>query len=346
MKEKNNLHLKSGKDSTNIQIAQLNTGLSYKDARDLCIDLIYEKLDTYKQEAGVEAKKREEKLRTDFLNELEKNKISLDEFKSPSMQLCYVEAQKGYISYGDDVSEKLLIELLKDRMNEHNKSILQISLNEAVKIVPLLMKKHLNLLSLIFFIKEMNLMGIKTREQLIDYIRMIINTFNKDCTLNKVDYEHLQYNKCINTIEIVKSDALKIIFNKYKYYFLNNISLSNFKIRYPKLIKYVDSLNLFKVDCNDMINFTVVDSFISYNNMDIISPDDIDEFKKMITDLNMSMDDFEKSFLGNDDTLISFFYTWKDTLISSSNLTTIGKILAMINIKNELDFPIDMSIWI
>ena len=64
----------------------------------------------------------------------------MNEFKNPSMQLCYIDAQKGYISYGDETSEKILLELLKDRISESDKSILQISLNEAVKVAPLLMK--------------------------------------------------------------------------------------------------------------------------------------------------------------------------------------------------------------
>lgn len=100
---------KSGKDSTNIQIKEFNAGLSYKDVKDLCLDLITDKLDSYKEEASVEAKKREEKLRNDFINQLKKENIKLDEFKNPSMQLCYIEAQKGYISYGDDISEEVLI---------------------------------------------------------------------------------------------------------------------------------------------------------------------------------------------------------------------------------------------
>lgn len=54
---------KSGKDSTNIQIKEFNAGLSYKDVKDLCLDLITDKLDSYKEEASVEAKKREEKIK-------------------------------------------------------------------------------------------------------------------------------------------------------------------------------------------------------------------------------------------------------------------------------------------
>ena len=143
MAKESKMEQRSGKDSTNIQIQEFNAGLSYKDVKELCLDLIIDKLESYKEEASIEAKKREEKLRNDFIDELEKNKIDLSEFKNPSMQLCYIDAQKGYISYGDKTSEKILLELLKDRISESNKSILQISLNEAVKVAPLLMKKHL-----------------------------------------------------------------------------------------------------------------------------------------------------------------------------------------------------------
>lgn len=60
----------------------------------------------------------------------------------------------------------------------------------------------------------------------------------------------------------------------------------------------------------------------------------------------MSDAEFERTILDNNDLLCPLFYTWKDDLMSSSSLTTVGKVLAIINIKLELKMPIDMSIWI
>lgn len=346
MTKESKMEQKSGKDSTNIQIKEFNAGLSYKDVKELCLDLITDKLDSYKEEASIEAKKREEKLRNDFIDELEKNKIDLNEFKNPSMQLCYIDAQKGYISYGDDTSEKILLELLKDRISESDKSILQISLNEAVKVAPLLMKKHLNTLSLLFFIKEMSIMGIRTRDELIDFIKDVVLKFTKDSSLTKVDYEHLEYNKCITKIEIFKSDIFEIMRSKYKYYFLKEISYDDFQQKYSQLTKYIGSLAFFNVDSDNMLRFKEVDSFLSYNELDIISSDDREMFNKMLKDLTMSDEEFERTILDNNDLLCPLFYTWKEDLMSSCSLTTIGKVLAMINIKIELKIPVDMSIWI
>lgn len=157
------------------------------------------------------------------------------------MQLCYIDAQKGYISYGGETSEKILLELLKDRMSESEKSILQISLNEAVKVAPLLMKKHLNALSLLFFINEMSIMGVRTRNELIEFIKAVVLKFTKDSSLTKIDYEHLEYNKCITKIEILKSDIFNIMKNKYKYYFLTKISYDEFQEKYSQLTKYIGS---------------------------------------------------------------------------------------------------------
>lgn len=346
MTKESKMEQKSGKDSTNIQIKEFNAGLSYKDVKELCLDLITDKLDSYKEESSIEAKKREEKLRNDFIDELEKNKIDLNEFKNPSMQLCYIDEQKGYISYGDDTSEKILLELLKDRISESDKSILQISLNEAVKVAPLLMKKHLNTLSLLFFIKEMSIMGIRTRAELIDFIKDVVLKFTKDSSLTKVDYEHLEYNKCITKIEIFKSDIFEIMRSKYKYYFLKEISYDDFQQKYSQLTKYIGSLAFFNVDSDNMLRFKEVDSFLSYNELDIISSDDREMFNKMLKDLTMSDEEFERTILDNNDLLCPLFYTWKEDLMSSCSLTTIGKVLAMINIKIELKIPVDMSIWI
>lgn len=346
MKKESKMEQKSGKESINIQIEEVNAGLSYKDIKELCLDLIADKLESYKEEASIEAKKREEKLRTDFIDELRKNKINLNEFKNPSMQLCYIEAQKGYISYGDETTEKMLLELLKDRMSETDKSILQISLNAAIKVAPLLMKKHINALSLLFFVKEMSIVGIRTREELIDFIKEVVLRFAKNSNLTKVDYEHLEYNKCITKIEILKSDIFKIIKSKYKYYFLKEISYNEFQKKYSQLTKYINTLSFFYVDSDNILRFKKVDSFLSYNELDIISPDDTEIFNKMINDLTMTDEEFERTILDNDELLCSLFYSWEDDLMSSSSLTTIGKVLAMINIKLELKIPIDMSIWI
>lgn len=262
------------------------------------------------------------------------------------MQLCYIDAQKGYISYGDETSEKILLELLKDRISESDKSILQISLNEAVKVAPLLMKKHLNALSLLFFVKEMSIMGIRTRAELIDFIKDVVLKFTKDSSLTKVDYEHLEYNKCITKIEILKSDIFEIMRSKYKYYFLKEISYDDFQQKYSQLTKYIGSLAFFNVDSDNMLRFKEVDSFLSYNELDIISSDDREMFNKMLKDLTMSDEEFERTILDNNDLLCPLFYTWKDDLMSSCSLTTIGKVLAMTNIKLELKMPVDMSIWI
>lgn len=345
MIKESKMEQKSGQDSTNIQIQEFNVGLSYKDVKELCLDLIIDKLESYKEEASIEAKKREEKLRTDFIDELEKNKINLNEFKNPSMQLCYIEAQKGYIYYGEEISEKILLELLKDRMLESDKSILQISLNEAVKVAPLLMKKHLNLLSLLFFVKEMGIMGIKTRDELFNFIKDIVLKLTKDASLTKVDYEHLEYNKCITKTEIHKSDIFKIMKSKYKYYFLKEISYNDFQQKYPQLTKYIGLLTFFNIDSDNMLRFKEVDSSLSYNQLDIISLDDREIFNKMINNLIMSDEEVEKTILDND-AIFPFFYTWNYNLMSSCSLTTIGKVLAMTNIKIELKIPVDMSIWI
>lgn len=342
---KNEMQQKSGESSINVQIKELNNGLSYSEVKEICMDLITYRLDLYKDDALKEAKLREEKLRNDFIEELEKNKMNLEEFKNPSMQLCYVDAQKGYISYGDQTSEKMLLELLKNRMTESNKSILQISLNEAVKVAPLLMKKHLNALSVLFFVNDMIIMGAKTREELLDSINNLITKLAEVLDLKQIDYEHLEYNKCVTKTEITKRDIYRMTKQKYKYYFLKEISITEFQKKYPQLIKYIGVLDFFTVDSDNVLRFKYIDSCLSYNETDQFSVEDKEIMGKMIEDLIISNEEFEKVFTNNK-SVYSVCLDWKDSLMASLNLTTVGKILAMTNLKIELEIPIDMSIWI
>lgn len=57
MIKESKMEQKSGRESTNIQIKEFNAGLSYKDVKELCLDLIADKLASYKEEASTEAKK-------------------------------------------------------------------------------------------------------------------------------------------------------------------------------------------------------------------------------------------------------------------------------------------------
>ncbi|MCQ4936720.1 MULTISPECIES: hypothetical protein [Anaerotignum] len=66
------LEQKGGIGSHNVQIKeQINQyGLSYTDVKSLCTDLIQSELSTYKEEALITAKEREEKLRNNIIQKL------------------------------------------------------------------------------------------------------------------------------------------------------------------------------------------------------------------------------------------------------------------------------------
>ena len=70
------------KYSTNIQIKEFNVELSYKDIKELCLDLIADKLNSYKEEASTGAKKGKKKLITDFIDELQKKYSQITKYIS------------------------------------------------------------------------------------------------------------------------------------------------------------------------------------------------------------------------------------------------------------------------
>ncbi len=78
------------------------------------------------------------------------------------------------------------------------------------------------------------------------------------------------------------------------------------------MLKFTKNFSLTKVD------------FFSCNELDLISPDDREIFNKMIKDLTMSDKKFERNILDNNNLLCPLFCTWKNDLMSSSSLTTIG----------------------
>jgi len=135
----------SGDNSANYQAETINQyGLSYRDAKDIALDVFRENFISLSEQAKTTAKERAEELVDSFLNEVkEKNPDLLNSVQEPSMQLALYSAQKSYAKTGDKDIADLLVDILVERAEQNERNLKQIVLDESLEVVPKLTNEQL-----------------------------------------------------------------------------------------------------------------------------------------------------------------------------------------------------------
>ena len=150
-------------------------GLGYSDTKAVCLDIVKEELKKYHAEALEESKKRSEELLNRFEEKLSAMNINADlalsEFKTPAMQLDYLEAQKAYIKVGTDELKELLSDILVKRVHEHSRSLLQIALGEAIQVIPKLVPSQMTTLALLFVAEHKSPRNINNHVDFSNFLR-------------------------------------------------------------------------------------------------------------------------------------------------------------------------------
>ena len=250
---------KGGIGSKNTQIEKqinLYSGISYSDVKNLCISLIEKKLSEYRQEALAIAEERSNRLTETFLGKLAEEKMEyekvIEEFKNPDMQYAFVAAQKSFIRTGTPDLEKILSDLLINRLKENNRSLLQIALSEAINVVSILLPEQMHILALCFAVSRTS-WPIISHSDLIDYIKQammphvvpLVNYKLKHTPLLK----HLEYTRC--GYRNLAMENIELIFLKsYPYIFLegvNNNTMKPEKVKQKIINIYPESSILFDV---------------------------------------------------------------------------------------------------
>lgn len=133
--------------ASNSGLIVVNQGMGYDNTKALCLDVVSDELNKYKAEAYEEAKRRDSDLFEKVVAELSKRNMTdeqaLSEFREPSMQYDYAEAQKAYIKAGTPELASVLSNILAERIGESSRTLLQIALGESIQIAPKLIETQM-----------------------------------------------------------------------------------------------------------------------------------------------------------------------------------------------------------
>lgn len=345
--------IKTGSDSVNIQDSQnvtvdnsQNYGLSYVDAKEIALDVFKSNFYKLSGEAADIAIKRVENFTEDLMSKMQaEHEQLLNNFSDPDLQYTLYEAQKTVARKNDKQISELLMELIINRANESDESLLQITLNESIEVMGKLSKRQVDLLTLIFTSFYLTPMLLNYKENLYDFFQNhFMNFYHNDFSAG--DYQHFNYTGAAVYSSIGEKNYSQFVLNTHKGFFNRGVD----KKEYLKLVGEHECLTRFLIPhINDNERFMPVCSRVDTTKLFVVqeglTKEAEIELVKIITN-NIIPESEVLTFLETAIPFMEPFINYINTSsIKNTELTGVGIVIALTNLKRiGVEYP--MEIWI
>lgn len=333
--------------STNLQAQSItvNQGISYRDAKEIANDVFKNNFLELSQTALAKAEARASELIDDFLNKIKNEKPeALNSVESPSMQYALFSAQKEYAKTGDKELSKILVDLLVERADKEERSLIQIVLDESIEVSSKITQPQFDVLSIVFLMKYTMNYEINNVETFKDYLRRYFIPISENLTEENSCYQHLEYSNC--TSNLVGPKFEKRIRDNYAGVFQKGYTKEQITTNFGKYEEFKD---LFIPCLND-------ESLIQINAMNTSSLKEKLESLKVPTgeqgiiqsmfSSNTMTEAEVLSIVNSVDPRIEKLTGVWNRKMNQVNLTSVGIALGRANIKRKTNIDIDLNIWI
>lgn len=176
----------------------INTGLHASDVIAIVKEVVASELAVYTRDADKKAEERLQRFSEDFVEELAKRVADkLNRFNEPSLQIAIRDAALSYVRSGDDSEERVLIDLLIERVSVEEHTTMQRLIDQAIRVVPMLSPACLDLLSLVVF---RNLSYIGPRDKMVEWIRSMGTIIQRVSRISNLDIAFLSQADCVMSL--------------------------------------------------------------------------------------------------------------------------------------------------
>jgi hypothetical protein len=345
-----NLKQEGGEQSTNLQGQNVNiyNGISYSDAKEIFQDLFKSNFLHLKNEAAEIAQERAEEITDKFLTNLtEKSPESFDEFKEPAMQDALFTAQKEYAKSGDSDLGDLLVDILVDRAQTQARNMLQLVLDESLKIAPSLTVAQLDTLTLNFLLLRTLSQGLRNFKALEEMIKRDIEPFVDNLLTDQNQYNYLEFHRCGHVRTGSYGNLEAIWLKNYKGLFSKGIDqeaikeiIENFD-QYPQLIKPC-------IHDNSLLQVAVMDDAILDKEMERlkVAYDIKPKIKKVFNQATMNANEVKELLIKTNPCLQKVFDTFASSRFNKFEISSVGIAIAHANYRRRTGQTLDLSIWI
>lgn len=330
------LQQESGDHSTNLQVAgNVNIGISATEARQIAIDVFKANFYEFSDKAAQKALERAEEITDKFIEQFYIKIPYLEEkLQEPSVQSTMFNAQKEYAKTGDDTLKEQLIDLLIQRINSEERSLKQIVLDEAIKILPKLTQEQINLLTLIFsavYFMHYDILNIPAFE---NFINNKIIRFYPNSRLSFSFFTHLQFTGCCTMLSEGSSykPYEEIVRNRFQAMFCKGFSNEQFvaefgadheKLRFL-LIRCLQNPTMLQFNT---LNEEVLKSRIQERNLGELGERALNFSNKNI----MNGQELRDYLIRINPQMDSFLNAWKEKDFKTIRPTSVGFAIAALN---------------
>ncbi len=169
-------------------------GMDYNNVKQLCLDLIHDNFPKLQEEAMKQVNENVMALAGELKNEIAKKQavISPEKLAQPDVQAALNEAVQGAAKKGKKTDLNLLANLVASRIDRGNSDLLDITIEEAIRLTPKLTREHINFLSVKHFVSSMTIQVPNVAFiQLEQFAAPVLAAFGSNCVLSMPNIQYL-----------------------------------------------------------------------------------------------------------------------------------------------------------
>ena len=327
----------AGENSKNLNVmGDYHEGLSYKDARQVALDVFKANSSVYTEIAKKTIDERVVNITDDIFTMIYSElPDTVEKLVEPAVQDTLLKIQKEYAKNDDPALKERLIALLKNRLKADEKDMETIVLDEALEIVPKLTGIQLNILSLNLTVLRILHHEVTNRDTFFHMLTSKILLFYSNHMSKTMEYAHLQYLGCTGILsEGSTYKPIEEIFrNRYAGLFSRGFSREEFyeymgiEIQEFQQLITTCQINKEKYQFNAM-NENVLKYSIAQSGKQEYEEKLLQYYKEHIMEVKEIKDDISSHVQGFEE-LADF---WKKTSeFKSMNLTSVGIEIGLLN---------------
>ena len=327
----------AGENSKNLNVmGDYHEGLSYKDARQVALDVFKANSSVYTEIAKKTIDERVVNITDDIFTMIYSElPDTVEKLVEPAVQDTLLKIQKEYAKNDDPALKERLIALLKNRLKADEKDMETMVLDEALEIVPKLTGIQLNILSLHLTVLRILHHEVTNRDTFFHMLTSKILLFYSNRMSKTIEYAHLQYLGCTGILsEGSTYKPIEEIFrNRYAGLFSRGFSREEFyeymgiEIQEFQQLITTCQIDKEKYQFNAM-NENVLKYSIAQSGKQEYEEKLLQYYKEHIMEVKEIKDDISSHVQGFEE-LADF---WKKTSeFKSMNLTSVGIEIGLLN---------------
>ncbi|WP_157097535.1 LPO_1073/Vpar_1526 family protein [Photobacterium sp. J15] len=330
-------------------------GVSAQEAMDIATNVYNANFLKLAETASEMASYRAESLARKFVEELsEKNESYLEQIATPDVQISLYDAQRQFAKSGDKNSEKILVDLLTQKVvdihGNVDRGIRQIALDESISIVSKITPRQLDTLSIIFITAKTLNHNVNNLKSFNAYLESYYYPFAHDLLVDDLTYLHLEQIGCGSRMQAGYYYPIQqLLRDNYKAIFSKGFELSELNA----ILQQDEIPNGFVIPAQHAVNLFQLNAMTPTQIPSLLNRYSLDEaFEKPLSDLlestTMSLDETKDYLLSNHPQLSNLIECWEDDEgpLNKFELTPVGIALAIANIKNKTGISMGFEIWV